>query len=204
MAELEDLTGALYFVKSDELNDPLFATEPLLVAKHNTDAMSKFVDGAYRITPDGNSVESCGPDGQPLYAPSQNQVALLPYQQTSGWSEMNQRFNQAPEVSILLTPTSDAKEIMQAVGRGSRRNSRGPTEVNFVSNDSAADQFRLKRLSTGLRKIAATGSLCVPPLLEVVEKALARAVCNNASVEIRRVVAPRRSLHATKNQRMRV
>ncbi len=175
-----------------------------LVTKQNTDAMAKFVDGAYRIAPDGNRVESCGPDAQPLYAPCQNRVALLPYQQTSGWSEMNQRFSQAPQISILLTPTSDAKEILQAVGRGSRRNSQGPTEVKLVSNDSAADQFRLKKLSTRLRIIAATGSLSVAPLIEVVEKSLARAVLTNESVASRRVVAARRSIHTSNNQGMRV
>ena len=91
--------------------------------------MARFVDGAYRTNEAGQRLELRGRDNQPVYAPSQTNVILIPYLQVAGWPELNQRFPQAPEVSMILTPTASADQFIQAIGRGSRRNSQGPTDV---------------------------------------------------------------------------
>ena len=108
---------------------PALSGERAGVEIRNFAEMARFVDGAYRTNETGQRLELRGRDNQPVYAPSQTKVILIPYQQVAGWPELNQRFPQAPEVSMILTPTASADQFIQAIGRGSRRNSQGPTDV---------------------------------------------------------------------------
>jgi hypothetical protein len=98
---------------------------------------------------------------------------------------LNQRFPQAPEVSLILTPTASADKFIQAVGRGSRRNSQGPTDVHLVANDSSADRHRLSQLLKGLQVIATTGSPAVAPFLQLATDCLARASTQHATQDER-------------------
>jgi len=163
--------------------------------------MARFVDGAYRTNESGQRVELRGRDNKPVYAPSQTKVLLLPYQQAAGWPELNQRFPQAPEVAMILTPTASADQFMQAIGRGSRRNSQGPTDVHLVANDSCADRRRLNQLLKGLQFIAATGSPAIAPFLQVATDCLDRASTQHAAqdqrlIQLQRTQQPRRVVSA--------
>src|SRR5271165_4506623 len=130
---------------------PALAGERAGIGEKNSEQMARFVDGAYKTNETGQRIELRGPDNRPVYAPSLTKVILIPYSQAAGWPELNQRFSTAPEVSIILTPTVSADRFMQAVGRGSRRNSQGPTDVQLVANDSRADCRRLSQLQKGQR-----------------------------------------------------
>jgi hypothetical protein len=154
---------------------PVLSGERAAIAARNFEEMARFVDGAYRTTQTAERLELRGRDNKPLYAPSQTKVILLPYQQVAGWPELNQRFPQAPEVSMILTPTASADQFIQAIGRGSRRNSQGPTDVHLVANDSCADRRRLSQLLKGLQFIAATGSPAIAPFLQLAADCLDRA-----------------------------
>jgi hypothetical protein len=175
---------------------PALSQERAAIAAKNYKEMSRFVDGAYRINESGQRVELRGRDNKPIYAPSQTKVILLPYEQAAGWPELNQRFPQAPEISMILTPTASADQFMQAIGRGSRRNSQGPTDVHLVANDSCADRRRLSQLLKGLQFIAATGSPAVAPFLKLATDCLDRA-----STE--RVAQDQRLIHLQKTQQSR-
>jgi hypothetical protein len=175
---------------------PALSRERAAIAAKNYQEMARFVDGAYRTNESGQRVELRGPDNKPLYASSQTKVLLLPYQQVAGWPELNQRFPLAPEVSMILTPTASADQFMQAVGRGSRRNSQGPTDVHLVANDSCADRQRLNHLLKGLQFIAATGSPAVAPFLQLATDCLDRASTQHAAQD-------QKSIQSQKNQRPR-
>ncbi len=120
-------------------------------------------------------------NNKPVYAPSQTKIILLPYQQAAGWPELNQRFPQAPGISMILTPTASADQFIQAVGRGSRRNSQGLTDVHLVANGSYADRHRLSQLLKGLQFIAATGSPAVAPFLKLTAECLDIAFAQRAA-----------------------
>jgi hypothetical protein len=154
---------------------PALSGERTAIAAGNLDEMARFVDGAYRTTETGQRLELRGRDNKAIYAPSQTTVILIPYRQVAGWPELNQRFPQAPEVSMILTPTASADQFVQAIGRGSRRNSQGPTDVHLVANDSCADRRRLSHLLQGLQFIAATGSPAIAPFLQLAADCLDRA-----------------------------
>jgi superfamily II DNA or RNA helicase len=123
-------------------------------------------------------------------------VILLPYQQVAGWPELNQRFPEAPEVSMILAPTASADQFIQAIGRGSRRNSQGPTDVHLVANDSCADRRRLIQLLKGLQFIAATGSPGIAPFLHLATHCLERIATERANQD-QRLIQPQ------KNQQVR-
>jgi hypothetical protein len=167
--------------------------ERAAIVARNYKEMSRFVDGAYRINESGQRVELRGRDNKPIYAPSQTKVMLLPYEQAAGWPELNQRFPQAPEISMILAPTASADQFMQAIGRGSRRNSQGPTDVHLVANDSCADRRRLSQLLKGLQFIAATGSPAIAPFLKLAADCLDRA-------STQRTAQDQRLIHLQKNQ----
>jgi superfamily II DNA or RNA helicase len=76
---------------------------------------------------------------------------------------------------MILTPTASADQFIQAIGRGSRRNSQGPTDVHLVANDSCADRRRLSQLLEGLQFIAATGSPAIAPFLQLAADCLDKA-----------------------------
>jgi hypothetical protein len=175
---------------------PALSRERAAIAASNDKEMSRFVDGAYRTNESGQRVELRGRDNKPVYAPSQTKVILLPYEQAAGWPELNQRFPQAPEISMILTPTASADQFMQAIGRGSRRNSQGPTDVHLVANDSCADRRRLRQLLKGLQFIAATGSPAVAPFLQLAADCLERASRQRAAQD-------QRLSHLQKNQQSR-
>ena len=78
--------------------------------------VNSFVDGAYRKSETGQRFEVRDWRNQPVYAPSQTKIILLPYQQAAGWPELNQRFPQAPGISMILTPTTNADHFIQAAG----------------------------------------------------------------------------------------
>jgi hypothetical protein len=166
------------------------------IASKNFKEMARFVDGNFRKNESAQRLEVRVWDNQPAYAPSQTKVILLPYQQAAGWPELNQRFLQAPEISIILTPTASADQFIQAIGRGSRRNSKGPTDVQLVANDSCADRHRLGQLLKGLEFIAATGSPAVAPFLNLVADCLDRA-------SAQRAVQDQRLIQLQKNQQIR-
>ncbi len=157
--------------------------ERAAIAAGNLDEMARFVDGAYRTTETGQRLELRGRDNKPIYAPSQTKVILIPYRQVAGWPELNQRFPQAPRISMILTPTASADHFVQAIGRGSRRNSQGPTDVHLVANDSCADRRRLSHLLKGLQFIAATGSPAIAPFLQLAADCLDRASTQRAAEE---------------------
>ena len=175
---------------------PALSRERAAVGARNDEEMTRFVDGAYRTNDNGQRVELRGRDSRPIYAPSQTKVILVPYQQAAGWPELNQRFPEAPEVSLILAPTASADQFMQAIGRGSRRNSQGPTEVRLVANHSLADRRRLSELLTGLRFIAATGSPAIAPFLQ-----LAADCLDTASTQ--RAAEDQRLIQLQKNQQAR-
>jgi hypothetical protein len=158
--------------------------------------MARFVDGAYRTNEVGQRFEVRGSDNRPVYAPSLTKVILMPYSQAAGWPELNQRFCSAPEVSIILTPTASADQFMQAIGRGSRRNSQGPTDVQLVANDSRADCRRLAQLLGGLQFIAATGSPAVAPFVKLTADLLEKA-------STQRALRDQRLIQLQKSQRLR-
>ena len=87
---------------------------------------------------------------------------------------LNQLFAQAPEVSLILAPTASADEFLQAVGRGSHRNSQEPTEVRLIANDSLADRHRLHQLLKGLQFVAATGVPATAPFLKLAVECVER------------------------------
>jgi hypothetical protein len=87
---------------------------------------------------------------------------------------LNQLFAQAPEVSLILTPTANADEFLQAICRGSQRNCQGPTEVRPIANDSLADRRRLHQLLKALQFFAATGSPAAAPLLKLAVECVER------------------------------
>jgi len=175
---------------------PALSPERAAIASRNSEEMARFVDGAYRTNESGQRVELRGRDNKPVYASSQTKVMLLPYQQVAGWPELNQRFPQAPEVSMILTPTASADQFMQAIGRGSRRNSQGPTDVHLVANDSSADRRRLTHLLKGLHFIAATGSPAIAPFLQLAADCLDRASTQRAAQD-------QRLIQLQKNQQTR-
>jgi superfamily II DNA or RNA helicase len=76
---------------------------------------------------------------------------------------------------MILTPTPSADQFIQAIGRGSRRNSQGPTDVHLLANDSRADRRRLSQLVKGLQFIAATGSPAIAPFLQLATVCLDKA-----------------------------
>jgi hypothetical protein len=160
---------------------PALSAEKAAIAGMNFEEMARFVDGAYRTNENGQRLELRDRDHKPVYAPSQTNVILIPYEQVAGWPELNQRFPQAPEVSMILTPTASADQFIQAVGRGSRRNSQGPTEVHLVANDSCADRRRLSQLLQGLQFIATTGSPAIAPFLQLAADCLDRASIQHAT-----------------------
>jgi hypothetical protein len=175
---------------------PALAGERASVAARNLAEMARFVDGAYRTNETGQRLELRGRDNKPVYAPSQTKVILLPYQQAAGWPELNQRFPQAPELSMILTPTASADQFIQAIGRGSRRNSEGPTDVHLVANDSCADRRRLSQLLKGLQFIAATGSPATTPFLQLAAESLVKASTLHAAPD-------QKLVHAQRNQEAR-
>jgi hypothetical protein len=175
---------------------PALSGERAAIAARNFEEMARFVDGAYRTDETGQRLELRGRDNKPIYAPSQTKVILVPYQQVAGWPELNQRFPQAPEVSMILMPTASADQFIQATGRGSRRNSQGPTDVHLVANDSCADRRRLSHLLKGLQFIAATGSPAVAPFLQLAADCLDRASRQRATQE-------HRLIQVQKNQQTR-
>jgi hypothetical protein len=175
---------------------PALSRERAAIAARNDKEMGRFVDGAFRTNESGQRVELRGRDNKPVYAPSQTKVILLPYEQAAGWPELNQRFPQAPEVSMILTPTANADQFMQAIGRGSRRNSQGPTDVHLVANDSCADRRRLSQLLKGLQFIAASGSPAIAPFLQLAADCLDRASTQRAAQD-------QRLIHLQKNQQSR-
>ena len=190
-----DCSYILDFPKGSD-SIPALAAERATIANQNAEQMARFIDGAYRTNEDGRRVEVRGPDNKAIYAPSQTKVILLPYAQAAGWPELNQRFEQAPEVSMIMTPTASADHFMQAVGRGSRRNSQGPTEVALVSNDSVADCRRLRLLSRGLEFIAATGSPAIAPFVKLTAECVEKATTQRA-------LRDQRLIQVQKCQRMR-
>ena len=153
---------------------PALSAERAAIGARNFAEMARFVDGAYRTGENGQRLELRDRDHKPVFAPSQTNVILLPYEQVAGWPELNQRFPQAPEVSMILTPTASADQFIQAIGRGSRRNSQGPTDVHLVANDSCADRRRLSQLLKGLQFIATTGSPAIAPFLQLANDCLDR------------------------------
>jgi hypothetical protein len=175
---------------------PALSRERAAIATGNHREMARFVDGAYRTNEAGQRVELRGSNGKPVYAPSQTKVILLPYDQAAGWPELNQRFPQAPEISMILTPTASADQFIQAIGRGSRRNSQGPTDVHLIANDSSADRRRLSHLLKGLQFIAATGSPAIAPFLQLAAGCLDRA-------STQRTGQDQRVAHLQKNQATR-
>jgi hypothetical protein len=190
-----DCSYILDFPKGSD-SIPALAAERTTIANQNAEQMARFIDGAYRTNEDGRRVEVRGPDNKAIYAPSQTKVILLPYAQAAGWPELNQRFEQAPEVSMIMTPTASADHFMQAVGRGSRRNSQGPTEVALVSNDSVADCRRLRQLFRGLEFIAATGSPAIAPFVKLTAECVEKATTQRA-------LRDQRLIQVQKCQRMR-
>jgi hypothetical protein len=160
---------------------PALSAERAAVGARNFEEMARFVDGAYRTNENGQRVELRDRDHKPVYAPSQTNVILIPYEQIAGWPELNQRFPQAPEVSMILAPTASADQFIQAIGRGSRRNSQGPTDVHLVANDSCADRRRLSQLLKGLQFIATTGSPAIAPFLQLATDCLDRASSQRAA-----------------------
>ncbi|MBV8585188.1 MAG: hypothetical protein JO308_02790 [Verrucomicrobia bacterium] len=130
--------------------------------------MNRFIDGLL-YDPQTRTFARCQDDsGQAVYSPSQTRVLLLPYSQAPGWAEINQRFEDAPRVTQLLLPVSEADEFLQAVGRGSRRNTCGPARCRVVSSTHDSDQVRLETLNAGLKVLAANGS----PTVAVVQNAV--------------------------------
>jgi hypothetical protein len=160
---------------------PMLSKERDAIAASNFHEMARFVDGAYRMSETGQRFEVRDWQNKPVYAPSQTKVILLPYEQVAGWPELNQRFPQAPGISMILTPTASADRFIQAVGRGSRRNSQGLTDVYFVANDSYADRHRLSQLLKGLQFIAATGLPAVAPFLKLTAECLDMAFAQRAA-----------------------
>jgi hypothetical protein len=175
---------------------PELAAERAVIASRNFKEMARFVDGGLGKNESGQRLEVRDWANQPAYTPSQTKVILLPYQQAAGWPELNQRFQQAPEISMILTPTASADQFIQAIGRGSRRNSKGPTDVQLVANDSCADRHRLGQLLKGIQFIAATGSPAVAPFLNLVTDCLDRA-------SAQRAVQDQRLIQLQKNQQTR-
>jgi len=175
---------------------PALAGERAGIGEKNSEQMARFVDGAYKTNETGQRIELRGPDNRPVYAPGLTKVILIPYSQAAGWPELNQRFSTAPELSIILTPTVSADRFMQAVGRGSRRNSQGPTDVQLVANDSRADCRRLSQLLRGLQFIGATGSPAVAPFVKLTADLL-----ENASTQ--RALRDQRLIQLQKGQRAR-
>ena len=170
---------------------PALSAERASIAARNLAEMARFVDGAYQTNETGQRLELRGRDNKPVYAPSQTKVILLPYQQAAGWPELNQRFPQAPELSMILTPTASADHFIQAIGRGSRRNSQGPTDVHLVANDSCADRRRLSQLLKGLQFIAATASPATTPFLQLAADSLVKASTLRAAPDQKLVPAQR-------------
>src|ERR1700719_1400762 len=175
---------------------PALSGERAAIAFRNFEEMARFVDGAHRTNETGQRLELRGRDNKPVYAPSQTKVILIPYQQVAGWPELNQRFVHAPEVSMILTPTANADQFIQAIGRGSRRNSQGPTDVHLVANDSCADRHRLSQLLKGLQFIATTGSPAIAPFLQLASDCLEKA-------STQRVAQDQRLIQMQKNQQTR-
>ena len=159
---------------------PALAEERTAIGDKNSEQIARFVDGAYKTNELGQRLEVRGADNRPVYAPSLTSVILIPYAQAAGWPELNQRFPQAPEVSIILTPTASADQFMQAIGRGSRRNSQGPTDVRLLASDSQADCRRLSQLLRGLQFIAATGSPAIAPFVKLTADCLEKASTQRA------------------------
>ena len=181
---LSDQGVACSFIEALPQNSdaiPILSKEQDAIAGSNFREMARFVDGAYRMSETGQRFEVRDWQNKPVYAPSQTKVILLPYQQVAGWPELNQRFPQAPGISMILTPTASADRFIQAVGRGSRRNSQGLTDVHFVANDSYADRHRLSQLLKGLQFIAATGSPAVAPFLKLTAECLDMAFAQRAA-----------------------
>jgi hypothetical protein len=177
---------------------PALSGERAVIAARNFEEMARFVDGAYRTNETGQRLEVRGRDHKPIYSPSQTKVILIPYQQVAGWPELNQRFPQAPEVSMVLTPTANADQFIQAIGRGSRRNSQGPTDVHLVANESDADRRRLSQLLKGLQFIAATGSPAIAPFLQLAADCLNRATTQRAA-QGQRLIQLQRNQQAGRN-----
>jgi hypothetical protein len=175
---------------------PVLARERAEIELTNAEQMALFVDGACKTNESGQRFEVRGPDNRPIYAPSLTKVILIPYSQAAGWPELNQRFSAAPEVSIILTPSANADQFMQAIGRGSRRNSQGPTDVQLVANDSRADCRRLSQLLRGLQFIAATGSPAVAPFVSLTADFLEKA-------SSQRALRDQRLIQLQKSQRQR-
>jgi hypothetical protein len=175
---------------------PALSGERAAIAVRNSEEMARFVDGAYQTNETGQRLELRGRDNKPVYAPSLTKVILLPYQQVAGWPELNQRFPEAPEVSMILAPTASADQFIQAIGRGSRRNSQGPTDVHLVANDSCADRRRLIQLLKGLQFITATGSPGIAPFLQLATDCLERISAERANQD-QRLIQPQ------KNQQVR-
>ena len=137
-------------------------------AASNQREMNRFIDGLL-YDPQTRTFARCQDDsGQAVYSPSQTRVLLLPYSQAPGWAEINQRFEDAPRVTQLLLPVSEADDFLQAVGRGSRRNSCGPARCRVVSSTHDSDRVRLQTLNAGLKVLAANGS----PTVAVVQNAV--------------------------------
>lgn len=172
------------------------ARERAGIEEKNSEQMARFVDGAYKTNAVGQRFEVRGPDNRPVYAPSLTKVILIPYSQAAGWPELNQRFSSAPEVSIILTPTASADQFMQAIGRGSRRNSEGPTNVQLVASESRADCRRLSQLLRGLQFIAVTGSPAVAPFVKLTADLLEKA-------STQRALRDQRLIQLQKTQRAR-
>jgi hypothetical protein len=124
----------------------------------NQREMNRFIDGLLYNSETKTFARSEDDLGQAVYSPSQTRVLLLPYSQAPGWSEINQRFEDASRVTQLLLPVAEADDFLQAVGRGSRRNSFGPTRCQIVSSTHERDEARLHALNAGLKILAANGS----------------------------------------------
>ena len=70
-----------------------------------------------------------------------------------------------------LLPAADADDFLQAIGRGSRRDSYGLTRCQIVSSTHQRDQARLHALNAGLKILDANGS----PTVTVVQNAVGAA-----------------------------
>jgi|GEM_PF-4898594 len=86
-------------------------------------------------------------------------VLLMPYSQAAGHSFLNQQSEDSPSLAIGSGIPTTADDLLQIPGRGSRRNSMGPTTFNVLSMDSLADYGRVKTIEPGVEFLQSVGSL---------------------------------------------
>jgi hypothetical protein len=142
--------------------------------ERNATQMELFTDGVYTRNSAGIRTTIRDADGNPVYAPGRVDVILMPYDQSAGWSDLNQRFAEAKPVTLVLAPTADADAFLQAAGRVSRRNSVGPAEIQITAQDLCGDRRRLEKLEKGLRWLGASGGLAPDFLRQAINTCLGR------------------------------